>query len=266
MSSTGEMPPASGVKERPSEVEKPKITDFFKPKPKKRGRGRPRKTKALPAAAGPPPAPVPEKKKARGSYLDYKDPVVKAQLENEVDYFLATGNYLSSAEDVSSAPLILIPAATIRDNAKRRQASQAAASAAEQKKPAAEECFAKADLFQEQTADRRGVPSLLTEAQRRFIASTAKFRDEAKNGMTRKELIQLILQLSGSSDMKQCANHLDYLIRAKKLPELKNSGRVKSAQATTTKRACIRVEQQLRWHNLIEVVWAVTCFFFVKSR
>ncbi len=45
------------------------------------------------------------------------------------------------------------------------------------------------------------------------------------------------------------------MIRAKKLPQLKNNGRVQYARARTTKRACIWVKQQLRWHNTIECVW-----------
>ena len=86
------------------------------------------------------------------------------------------------------------------------------------------------------------------------IADTIKFRDEAQNGMTRKEVIQLLVQLTGGSE-KLCENHYDWMIRAKKLPQLKNNGRVQYAQAMTTKRACIQVEQQLRWHNTIACVW-----------
>jgi hypothetical protein len=89
---------------------------------------------------------------------------------------------------------------------------------------------------------------------RELIADTIKFRDEAQNGMTRKEVIQLLVQLTGGSE-KLCENHYDWMIRAKKLPQLKNNGQVQYAQATTTKRACIQVEQQLRWHNTIACVW-----------
>lgn len=239
MSSTGETPPASGAKERPIVVEKPKMMDFFKPKakpPPKHGRGQPKKKlkDPLPAAAVaavPPSLPVAKKQK-RGYYIIYKDPVVKVQLDQEVDHFMQHGTFLNSVE-VSNQPMILIPQATIRDNT-RRQATQ---KASEQKKPAVEDRFSTANLFKEQSAGGRGAPALLSEAQQQFIASTARFSDEAKNGMTRKELIHLIFQISGSSSEKQCANHLDYLIREGMLPELKNSGRVKTAQATTTKRA-----------------------------
>ena len=81
-----------------------------------------------------------------------------------------------------------------------------------------------------------------------------KFGDEAQNGMSRKEVIQFIVRLTGAKE-KKSENHFDWMIRNQHLPQLKNFGRVQKAQATTTKRACIRVEQQLRWHNTTETVW-----------
>ena len=48
---------------------------------------------------------------------------------------------------------------------------------------------------------------------------------------------------------------MDWLIRSKKLDRLKKGGKVVSAQATTTERSQINVEQQLRWHFLIEHEW-----------
>lgn len=75
------------------------------------------------------------------------------------------------------------------------------------------------------------------------------------NGMGRKEMISLIIDLSGCSDHTQAENHFDYLIRKKLLPDLKKYGRVATAQKTTTKRSCITVEQQLRWHMNIDFCW-----------
>ncbi len=77
--------------------------------------------------------------------------------------------------------------------------------------------------------------SLMSEQMRAFIADIAKCCDKAQIGMSRKEVIQL-MKLLTSASTKQCDNHLDYLIRTKKMPELKNHGRVQRAQATTTKR------------------------------
>lgn len=93
--------------------------------------------------------------------------------------------------------------------------------------------------------------SLTSESTRAFIAQTAKRRDEAQIGMTRKEIICLVMHLTGGKS-DQCENHYDYLIR---MPELKNHGRVQRAQQTTTKRSCIRIEQQFRWHMTIETIW-----------
>ena len=96
--------------------------------------------------------------------------------------------------------------------------------------------------------------SLTSESTRAFIAQTAKRRDEAQIGMTRKEVIRLMMHLTGGTS-DQCENHYDYLISRKKMPELKNHGRVQRAQQTTTKRSCIRIEQQFRWHMTIETIW-----------
>jgi len=96
--------------------------------------------------------------------------------------------------------------------------------------------------------------SLTKESTRAIIAQTAKRRDEAQIGMTRKEIIRLMMHLTGGTS-DQCENHYDYLISRKKMPELKNHGRVERAQHTTTKRSCIRIEQQFRWHMTIETIW-----------
>jgi hypothetical protein len=39
------------------------------------------------------------------------------------------------------------------------------------------------------------------------------------------------------------------------MPELKNHSHVQRAQQTTTKRSCIRIEQQFCWHMTIETIW-----------
>jgi hypothetical protein len=94
----------------------------------------------------------------------------------------------------------------------------------------------------------------MSESTRAFIAQTAKRRDEAQIGMTCKEVIRMMMHLTrGTSN--QCENHYDYLIRTGKMPELMNHGRVQRAQQTTTKRSCIRIEQQFRWHMTIKTIW-----------
>ena len=73
--------------------------------------------------------------------------------------------------------------------------------------------------------------------------------------MGRTEVITMICTLTGAANRKKAENHLDYLIRAKLLPKIASGGKVVKAQQTTTKRSCIRVEQQHRWHFLIEFTW-----------
>jgi hypothetical protein len=86
--------------------------------------------------------------------------------------------------------------------------------------------------------------SLMSKPMRAFIAGIAKCHDEAQIGMSCKEVIQLMKILTLATT-KQCDNHFDYLVRMKKMPELKNHGRVQRAQAMTTKCSCIQMEQQL---------------------
>ena len=80
-------------------------------------------------------------------------------------------------------------------------------------------------------------------------------RDEINNGVSRKEAIQLIVDLGQCGSSKAAENHLDYLIRKGQLTGLKRGGKVVTAQSTTTERSQINCEQQLRWHFLIESEW-----------
>ena len=94
--------------------------------------------------------------------------------------------------------------------------------------------------------------TLTTLEDREFIESVAYARDTNNNPMSRKELIDLIQQLSGCLNPKTAENHLDFLTRNKRLKKLKNGGSVVSAQKTSTKRCQVTTEQQLRWHTTID--------------
>ena len=93
---------------------------------------------------------------------------------------------------------------------------------------------------------------LLEEKDLKFLQEIIVARDDANNGMGRKEVITLIGDLVQCPDRIRCKNHWDYLVRHGTMKELKAGGRVKKAQTTTTKRTQITVEQQLRWHTTIE--------------
>ena len=83
--------------------------------------------------------------------------------------------------------------------------------------------------------------TLTTLEDREFIESVAYARDTNNNPMSRKELIDLIQQLSGCLNPKTAENHFDFLIRNKRLKKLKNGGSVVLAQKTSTKRCQVYV-------------------------
>ena len=85
-----------------------------------------------------------------------------------------------------------------------------------------------------------------------FLQDMSVARDEANNGMTRLEIINLIKELTGVNEQKKAENCWDYLVKKGKMKYLKSGGRVKKAQSTMTKRTAIPVEQQLIWHSTID--------------
>ena len=78
--------------------------------------------------------------------------------------------------------------------------------------------------------------ALLSNLQVNYVEDIITKIDTANLGMSRKEVIQVISELGQSKLFVQADNHLEYLIRAKRLAHLKRLGRVVSAQATTTER------------------------------
>jgi hypothetical protein len=90
--------------------------------------------------------------------------------------------------------------------------------------------------------------SITSKGDQEFLQSVLKSRDERNVGMSRKELICVIAEITRVPH-KTAENHLDYLIRAKKLPELKRGGRVVRAQPTTTNRTAVTTEKLLRTHT-----------------
>ena len=94
--------------------------------------------------------------------------------------------------------------------------------------------------------------SLIGETDLKFLQEIIISRDEANNGLGRKEVITLIGDMAQCPNHSTCQNHWNYLVRSGKMKELKAGGKVKKAQNTTTKRTQITVEQQLRWHAIVE--------------
>ena len=97
--------------------------------------------------------------------------------------------------------------------------------------------------------------SLLSTDDIIVLQDIIRKRDCSNAGVSRKEAVQIIVDLGQAKSYKSAENHLDYLIRPEKLVHLKRKGRIVSAQATTSERCQINVEQQMRWHFLIKSEW-----------
>ena len=71
--------------------------------------------------------------------------------------------------------------------------------------------------------------ALLSNSQVKYVEDIIIKRDTENLGMQRKEVIQVISELGQHKLFAQSENHLDYLIRVKRLTHLKRLGRVVSA-------------------------------------
>ena len=98
--------------------------------------------------------------------------------------------------------------------------------------------------------------SLLSSESVDLLQNIICKRDHTNTGVSRAESITMIVDLGQAKCRKTAENHLDYLIREKRLTRVKRNGRVITAQATTSERCQISVKQQFRWHFLIESKWA----------
>ena len=72
--------------------------------------------------------------------------------------------------------------------------------------------------------------SLLSERQEKYVEDIIIKRDTANLRMSRKELIQVILDLGQEKLFVKAENHLDYLIWENRLTYLKRIGRVVAYQ------------------------------------
>jgi hypothetical protein len=110
-----------------------------------------------------------------------------------------------------------------------------------------------AEYFEHKAQNTNKNKLTLSVPHRKRLLQVIQTRDAKNDGMTRKEVLNVIQDISGYSQ-KAADNHLCYLVKNKKLPELKRSGQVVKAQQTTTSRSQVHIEQQLRFHTVIEAV------------
>ena len=75
---------------------------------------------------------------------------------------------------------------------------------------------------------------LVSERQVNYVEDIIVKRDTENLGLSRKEVIQVISEISQAKSFVQAENHLGYLIWVKQMAHLKNQGRVVKYQATTT--------------------------------
>jgi len=85
-----------------------------------------------------------------------------------------------------------------------------------------------------------------------LLSSALIHWDEANNDMSRNEAIALVQELVQTAYRVAAENHFDCLVQMKCLRGVKNHGRTVKAQPTTTKRTQIVIDQQLRWHAVVE--------------
>ncbi len=186
---------------------------FFKKISKKCGRGRPPKeTTPLPLSAKKQKdeeAGKPAKKQNVGGtkkYINYSDPVAAAVLKEAANHYYETGKYLTLEDCLKSNKLLIsIPRGTVCLAAKAIQQSDLTNDA---KPPARLNSGGSAMATS-------GGRSLMSEPMSAFIAGIGKCHDEARIGMSCKEVIWL-MKLLTLTTTKQCDNHFNYLVRMKK--------------------------------------------------
>jgi len=184
------------------------------------------------------------KKGVKGSYANWNLPenfyALKAQV---ISYIRSKGDKDNDENTgIVSASTTIIPRTTLQRISKRWLA-------ASQQKNIPLEQVTREMIFPK---CRGGGNGLLDDNQVELLGQTIIYRDEANNGMSRNEAISLVMELAQTTQRKSAEGHYDYLVRQKRLLGVKNFGRSVKAQATTSKRGQITVEQQLRWHTTVE--------------
>lgn len=96
--------------------------------------------------------------------------------------------------------------------------------------------------------------SVISDEVRKRLEKVIVARDARNNGMSRREVIEVISQL-GDCTLKQADNYFTYASARGKFPLLKRGRKVVTAQKTTTSRTQVTVEQQYRWHLAVDFCW-----------
>lgn len=97
-----------------------------------------------------------------------------------------------------------------------------------------------------------GRKPLIPKIDQTFVVETAVRKDRANDGLSPKEMYGLIIDICPGKELtvKQARDHFERTMKTGHKHLLKQNFRV--AQATTTKRNAMSIEQQWRWHALID--------------
>jgi hypothetical protein len=241
-----------------------------KGRPPKDNKCRPNKKNQPTSVAAKPPVATKPAKKKRGSYTKWADPhnreALRAAMKDPTEESILFLDAKASKKHQAEPPATTKPAKKKRGLYMKRADLHNGANPTELSifipestihsiKQGQLEAQKKDSTINVLKTSEQRRPSLTTDKYRAWLEDTAQFRDKNSNGITREELIQVLMELSGAKDAKQAANHLDYLIQNKLLSNLNRNGRVISAQKTTIERSQITIDQQLRWHNVGASAW-----------
>ena len=163
--------------------------------------------------------------------------------EEHADILQAHVDARNNKSDVADTILIAPPRTTINDYV-RRLANH---------KEATGENITVAEWI-DQYKRKGGRNPIISKDVRDRIQDILVARDGRNNPMQRKDIIEIIGSVSGSTN-KQADNYYQHCVDRKKFPLLKKGGKVCSAQKTTTSRTQVTMEQQHRWHTLIDQIW-----------
>jgi hypothetical protein len=93
---------------------------------------------------------------------------------------------------------------------------------------------------------------VLLKTELELFSSAIIYRDEANNRISRKEVINLIMEMLLCYNFTMAESHLNYLIKKEKIKCLKHNGHMVKAQAMMTKHSQTHKEQQLWWNTTLE--------------
>ena len=97
-----------------------------------------------------------------------------------------------------------------------------------------------------------GRAKTLTPGESLFVADVVRRADRGNNGKSKLKIIDVIQELKPNLNQRQARDAYDRVVKKEHGQVL--TGIIK-AQPTTTARSAVTVEQQFRWHSLVDSMW-----------